>query len=130
MAKLTPIERLHDDIMKILDEYTDDVDRKSEECVKKVAQKGALALRHNSPRKSGKYADGWTYKVQKTRLETNAVIYNAARPGLAHLLEHGHATRNGDGRRYDDTPAHVHIAPIEEQIAEDFEKTIKVDLSK
>jgi hypothetical protein len=129
MAKLTPIERLQADIDNILEEYADDVSRKTEECVKKVAQKGALALRRVSPRRSGTYASGWTYKIVKKRLNTEGVIYNSKRPGLAHLLEHGHVTRNGTNRSYDDTPAHVHIAPVEEELITYFQKQIKVDLS-
>lgn len=125
MAK-SAADKLHDDIKKILDEYVDEVDRKSAECVRKVSQKGALALRRVSPRKSGKYASGWTFKAEQRRLKAFGVIYNAKRPGLAHLLEYGHATRNGTGRAYRDTPAHPHIGPIEDQIAEEFEKQIRV----
>jgi hypothetical protein len=44
-------------------------------------------------------------------------------------LEHGHVTRNGTNRSYDDTPAHVHIAPVEEELITYFQKQIKVDLS-
>ena len=127
MAKLTPIERLQADIDKILEEYADEVGQKSEECVKKVAQKGVKALRNNSPG-SGKYAKGWKYQLETSRLETVATIHNS-KPGLPHLLEHGHVTRNGTNRSYDDTPAHVHIAPVEEELVQYFQKQIKVDLS-
>lgn len=126
----TTVEKLHADIMKVLNEYADEVDHKSDECVRKVSQKGALALRRVSPRRSGTYAGGWTYKVVTKRLGTEGIIYNSKRPGLAHLLEHGHATSNGTGRKYDDTPAHVHIKPVEEQLIKDFERTVKVELSK
>lgn len=124
-------DRLHDDIMKILNEYVDEVDRTSEECVRKVSQKGALALRRVSPRRKrngGTYASGWTYKVIRKRLKTFSILYNRKRPGLAHLLEHGHVTRNGTGRTYPRTPAHVHIKPIEDQLVREFERQIKVSL--
>ena len=99
MVKSTA-ETLHNDIMKILDDYVDDVERKSTECVEKVAQKGAKALRNSSPRHTGKYASGWTVKTENTRTGTMATIYNGKTPGLPHLLEHGHVIRNGTGRSY------------------------------
>ena len=120
------VEQLHSAIMKILDDYSEDIDRKSEECVRKVAQQGAKTLRNVSPRRNNKYAPGWTYKVEKKRLGAEGTNYNKDRPGLAHLLEFGHATRNGTGREFDPTPAHPHIEKVEEQIIQDFEKSIKV----
>jgi hypothetical protein len=48
------------------------------------------------------------------------VVYNADAPGLAHLLEHGHANVNG-GR----TPGRAHIAPVEEMVLEQFEKELE-----
>lgn len=127
MAK-SAADKLHVDIMKILNEYVDEVDRKSAECVRKVSQKGALALRRASPRKSGKYASGWTFKVEQRRLKAVGIIHNAKRPGLAHLLEYGHVTYNGTARHYPPTPAHVHIGPIETQLINDFEKQIRVSM--
>lgn len=121
-------DKLHDDIMKILSEYVDDVDRKSAECVRAVSQKGALALRRVSPRRSGRYASGWTFRVERKRLKSAGIIHNAKKPGLAHLLEHGHVTRNGTGRNYPRTPAHEHINPIETQLINEFERQIRVRL--
>ena len=123
------IDQLSSAIAKILNDYAEDVDKKSDECVKKVAQKGARTLRMVSPRKSGKYAGGWTVKMEKKRMYSEAIIYNKDRPGLAHLLEHGHAIRNGTGRYFGDTKANVHIKPVEEELNNEFEKQIKVSLS-
>ena len=120
------VDQLHSAIMNVLEEYSEEVERKSGECVRKIAQQGAKTLRNVSPRKSGDYASGWTYKVKEKRLGAEGVIHNKNSPGLAHLLEYGHATRNGTGRIFDDTPAHPHIKKVEEQIIEDFEKSIKV----
>ena len=125
MAKVTTLEKLHSDIMKILEEYADDVERKSDECVRKVAQKGALALKRESPKKSGDYSRGWTYRLENKRTGCEATLYNADRPGLAHLLEYGHETRNGTGRTYDPTPAYPHIQKVENQIIEDFGRAVK-----
>lgn len=126
----TPVERLQADIDKILEEYADEVARTSEECVKKVAQKGARALRQASPRQSGGYASGWSVQTEKSRTDAVSIIYNKNKPGLPHLLEHGHVTRNGTGRAFGRTPAHEHIAPIEEEIINEFQRTLEGDLSR
>ena len=126
MAKRVGIDGLSDAIEKILSGYGEDVEQKMAEVVPKVAAKGAKALREESGQTfgspSGKqlYAKGWKSKTEKGRLRTSAVIYNAKAPGLAHLLEHGHANRDG-GR----TPGRAHIAPIEEKIIRAFEEEVK-----
>ena len=35
-------------------------------------------------------------------------------------------TRNGTGRTFSRTPAHIHVAPVEDEIAREFEKQIEV----
>ena len=79
------------------------IDQVSKEAVKK--------LRQESPKGSkGKYARGWTRKVETGRMTVGATVYGKTGTyQLAHLLEHGHAKRGG-GR----TSAIVHIKPVEE----------------
>lgn len=132
MARRVTIDDLAATIQDVLDEYGKDVAARTEEAVKKVAKAGAQAVSTSASEKlggSGTYAGGWTSRVETDRLKVTGVIYNKDRPGLAHLLEKGHVTRNGTGRTIKPTPAHVHIAPIEEKIAEDFEKAVKVELT-
>ena len=53
-------------------------------------------LRQNSPKKTGEYAKGWTYTVKETAPGSfTGVVYQKNKPGLTHLLEKGHAKRNG-----------------------------------
>lgn len=62
-----------------------------------------------------KYPKGWAVKVERGRVKVGATVYGKhGTYQLAHLLEYGHATRNGDGRKYADTPAYPHIAEIAE----------------
>ena len=115
MPKVT-IDNLDSEIQKILEEYSDEVNTRTGELVDQLARKGVQALKSSSPvksgaPKSGSYARGW--KVETTgkghkQLMHNSTIYNS-QPGLPHLLEHGHALRQG-GR----SPAIVHIQPVED----------------
>lgn len=121
MAK-TPIEKLDSAIKKILEEYGDDIKKNVGEASVKVAKKGAAALRGASAATfggSGNYASGWTQEKEEKRWSTTSTIYNKNAPGLAHLLENGHATVNG-GR----VAGRPHIAPVEKEIAKEFEEGV------
>lgn len=124
---VTP-EQLAASLQKILEEYGDDVERASEECVREVAKTGRNALRSNSPKKKGKYASKWAFQVEKHRLYTVATIYNA-QPGLPHLLEFGHVSRNGTGRTYGFVGARPHIASVEQSVIQEYTQKLTRELS-
>lgn len=69
---------------------------------------------------SSGYALGWSAKNMSVRHRSRWVIHNKNAPGLAHLLEHGHAQVSG-GR----TPGRIHIKPIEEQLIKDYEENVE-----
>ena len=103
----------------IMNGYFPEVVRVTSEVVPKVAQDAAKRLRATSPKSSGKnggkYAKGWAVKREIGKYRVLATVYGKdGTYQLAHLLEHGHATRNGTGRVYPPTPAHPHIAEVEE----------------
>lgn len=122
-STLTPIDKLNTKITGILQEYADDISLNMAVATRAVAKAGETALRQNSrsefKQHSGKYARGWKSQVTQTRMSTSAVLYND-HPGLPHLLENGHAQRGG-GR----TEGRPHIAPVEEQIVQLFEKEVE-----
>ena len=123
MAQKTPADKLAASINKILADYRDGVIQDVNTLAKKFAQKGAASLRSASASAAGgtgKYAKGWTSRTDAGRLSVTATIYNKDAPGLPHLLENGHAKRGG-GR----VPGRPHIAPVEEQLAEEYYKAVK-----
>ena len=78
------------------------VDEVSKEAVKKLKQESASKFG------GGAYANGWTRTKEKKRLSTIITIHGKKPTySLAHLLENGHAKRNG-GR----VAGRVHIAPV------------------
>ena len=122
MAKKVPLDKLQSEIEKILVDYKDQVTDGVQGAVEAVTKAGAKAVRSEAQSKfrgTGKYAKGWTSKVEKSRLGAEGVIYNKAAPGLPHLLENGHANRGG-GR----TPGREHIKPVEEKINKEFEEKV------
>lgn len=123
MAKAINLET---EIAKILTKYGDEVAENIQKVTKEIARKGAKAVKQNAQsdfKGTGKYAAGWTSQVKEGRYSSQGIIYNRAKPGLPHLLEHGHAKRGG-GR----TDGRVHIAPVEQEVIRSFEEAIKETL--
>ena len=118
MPKVTT-DNLASEITKALEEWAEDETKVLEEAIKTAAKLGVRALKIDSPRKSGDYAKGWTYRMEGDRVAKSAVIYNAKKPGLAHLLEYGHARKRG-GR----VKGIVHIKPVEKEIIETLEREL------
>lgn len=114
------------EIEKILNDYGNDVTQHVRQVTREIAKKGAAKVRSNARGKlkqhTGKYARGWTYKVEDRRYAPTATIYDKVYQ-LPHLLEHGHAKRGGgrvDGRE--------HIKPVEEEVIRLFEEAIKKEI--
>lgn len=112
---------LEDELGRILDEYMDDVEETANKVINQVAREAAQKLKDTSPRDTGKYANGWTVKRGK---KLDAVVYNATRPGLTHLLEESHPIRNQFGT-WGRSTARPHIAPVREWAEEEVVKRIE-----
>lgn len=106
------------EIMKCLQEYTEEVVEALEKTTKELADEAVRTLKQTSPKKSGKYAKSWT----QTKQGGKRIVHNR-RYQLPHLLEKGHAKRNG-GR----VAARVHIAPVEQRISKEAVERFKENL--
>lgn len=98
-------------INRILTEYGDEVRADLVESVEATSAEAVKKLKATSPKRSKKksYASGWKAEQENQRTGVAATIHNKNKPGLTHLLENGHALRNG-GR----AKAFPHIKPVEE----------------
>lgn len=113
-----------------LEDYSNDVVAAANKAVEAVSKEAVRRLKDTSPKRTGKYARGWSRKV--TRNDVNLrefTIYNASEGWKTHLLEHGHVTRNKYGY-FGRTPAHVHIAPVEEWVVDETPKRFEEELNK
>lgn len=99
-------------LQSILDEYGEEVDFAMEEAIRQTSLDDVKDLEKGGAYNGGaEYNAGWDSKEQgKAKGKLAYVVYNASKPGLAHLLEFGHAKQNG-GR----TRAFAHIAPVNEE---------------
>lgn len=123
-------DELDEFVKKILDEYGDKAITAMEKAAAGVSKAAANKVKADSPERTGKYKDGWNAKLFKDRVSVEAVVYNSRRPGLTHLLEHGHeivlyghALANG-GR----TQPQVHIYPAEQWAIDEFMSRVKKEL--
>ncbi|MCH4171927.1 MAG: HK97 gp10 family phage protein [Lactobacillus sp.] len=104
------------DLRAILNGYADEVRDGLVKAQKNVAKETAEMVRARSPRKNGKYAADWAFK----KSDNGQVVYNKSHYQLSHLLEFGHALRNG-GR----SQAFPHIKPAETFAINEFTKQAK-----
>lgn len=120
MPRVT-LNNLDTAISGILSKYAEETTTNLQQATKEVAQAGAKAINSEagSKFKGKKYKSSWTYEVKNSRLGATATIYSK-KPGLPHLLEHGHASRNG-GRP---VAGRIHIQPVNDEIERDFERKV------
>lgn len=119
------IDQMASEIMKGLTEYADLATDEMKSAVRKAGKTVRDEIKANAPKNTGKYASSWT---AKTTLESSHVlqitVHSPKKYQLAHLLENGHAKRNG-GR----TQAQPHITPAEEagirQLEADIERALR-----
>ena len=114
------IDQLADAVMEGLEEYKNLVGPQVKEAVKKAANTVRDDIKATAPRKTGRYAGSWTTsKTKENSSSLTMTVYSPSRYMLAHLLEFGHALRNGGRAR-----AFPHIAPAEEHGISTLESAI------
>lgn len=118
------------EITGLMQEYANDVAEDMKIDAKEVAKEAVKELKTTSPvgegSKKGHYNKGWTYSVGKdSAYKIGITVHNSKKPGLAHLLEKGHAKRGGG--RVNSAP---HISPVEQKVIENYEKRLKERLSR
>lgn len=121
MGSKVSIGNFSAEILRQLDEYKDLTTDGVKAAVKKAGITVRKEIKATAPSNTGAYAKSWSVKT--TRETSNALevtVHSRNRYQLAHLLEFGHATRNG-GR----VPAQPHIAATEEVGIKELETEIE-----
>lgn len=110
------ISQMESVIMDALDKYKEGAEEVIAETLPLVGKETADELKRTSPKRTGDYARSWTYGMRKSRgskKNNKMIVYNKDHYRIAHLLEKGHAKRNG-GR----VEAKVHVKPAQDHAEE------------
>ena len=125
MGTKVSTDQLADAIYEELMKYSDMAADVMKEAVTKAGNTAKKEIQAGAPVRTGKYKKSWRVKTTRDNVTEFAVIvHSPSRYQLTHLLEHGHAKRNG-GR----TRAFPHIGPAEEKAQEQLLKDIERGLS-
>lgn len=118
---MTSVDNLAKEVMKGLTEYSELADTEMKKAVRKTATSVKKDISANAPKRTGRYSKSWaTKKTKENSHKLEMTVHSKDRYQLAHLLEFGHAKRNGG--RVEGKP---HIAPAEENGGELLETLIK-----
>ena len=118
---MSSVSEMADTIKQYLDEYSTLATSEMKEAVKATANATKREIEAAAPRRTGRYAKSWA--IKKTKENSNSLaltVHSKTQYRLTHLLEFGHALRNG-GR----TKGIAHIAPAEAHSATMLEAEIR-----
>ena len=125
MGQTVQIGELADAVMETLEDYADLAAEDVKQAVRDAGDTVREEIRTHAPKDTGDYAKSWAVKKRKeTSNSLTLVVHSKNRYQLAHLLEYGHAKRDG-GR----VEGKAHIAPAEEkgirQLEEEIERSLR-----
>ena len=109
------------EIRKALTEYRDLTADELKKAVKKASKTVKSEIQAHAPRKTGTYAKSWIVTTEHEDSGSIAlVVHSKEHYRRTHLLENGHALRNGGRAR-----ALPHIAPAREKGETQLESDLK-----
>lgn len=125
MSRRVKPEALSDAVMQELNTYAKTTSEGMKKAVTKAGTTVRKEIQATAPVRSGAYKKSWSVKkVSENANSLQVTVHSKNRYQLAHLLEHGHAKRNG-GR----TKAMPHIAAAEtlgeEKLLAELERMIR-----
>lgn len=122
------VEGLSEAVEDILSIYSYNVTEEVKAATDQTAEETTRRLHEVSPKRTGRYAESWTWKnAYNSSLERRDTVYAAApHYRLIHLLEFGHVIRNQkNGPTYGRVPAYPHVMPTVEYATQIYTQLVK-----
>lgn len=128
--KMTKVDSMAAAVVQELEAYSDEVMEGVKKAVKTAARECRDEIRQEVQRipyvLTGDYKKGWTDRVAFENWEDiRAEVYNRTDGQLAHLLENGHAIKNGTGRTGGSVRGRPHIRAAEDHALERLEEKLR-----
>lgn len=116
------IDRLAAAIAEELEAYKQDITEGLKREIREAAETCKNEIKQNAPKLTGDYKKSWRLKeAYESEEDIRIVIHSQKEYRLTHLLEYGHAKRDG-GR----VIGRAHIRPAEQHAEENLMKKVKV----
>lgn len=111
------------DIERTVNAFMRECVDENEEMLQQRAQdagkQAVKALKHESRKRTGKYAKGWKSTAQRGATGVEVTVHNAQYQ-LTHLLENDHAIKNQTGRTFGTAKGDKVISRIADRIGRQF----------
>lgn len=120
MAKNVSVDDLAAEVTRTIQEYTEDVSKAIKKKMDEVAEQVLQETKNLAPKRTGEYANTFVKTKQDEYGKTRRVIWNKKHYRRVHLLEFGHAKKNGG--RVDAIP---HLRPAYEKYGAELPEHIK-----
>ena len=119
-------------VYQALDQLLTEASNEINEALDKTMAEGMKLAKNDVQAASpggGEYRNGWKIKTVRVRSGFEGVVYNAAKPGLTHLLENSHIVKNQFGEYERTNPdkgrgGKKHIAPAAKAAAAFVEREL------
>jgi len=115
-----PIQRLSDELVQAIKEYTDDVAEGVRKKVDNTARKVLRETKALAPKRTGEYANSFGITRDDGYGTTKRIVWNKKHYRRVHLLEFGHAKVNGGRVR-----AYPHLRPAYDKHVANLDEEIK-----
>lgn len=111
------------DIERTVNAFMRECVDENEEVLQQRAQdagkQAVKALKHESRKRTGKYAKGWKSTAQRGATGVEVTVHDTQYQ-LTHLLEKGHKVKNQTGKTYGVAPGDGVIAAVAEEVGREF----------
>ena len=130
MSKKVNLNNFASEVVKITEEYANEVTDSTEAAVIKTAfqAESDLHVAGGFKNQTGKYRKGWTITFNQLRYGLEAVVHNKVYM-LTHLLESGHSKWLWGRPTGEDVQGFEHIASVNEEAQKMLEEEIKRSLA-
>ena len=106
-----------------LQEFSKEKTEELKKIIKKESSECAKQISNDSPKRTGKYAKGWTSsKTDENSFNVTYTVHNTTKPSLTHLLENGYIHANTGKRVVGKPHINQNCEDTGERISEDIKE--------